>query len=227
MEKLSSGLAINRAADNPAGLVISEHMRARIASLNQEIKNVSGQLDKYRTADSTIIQLRNQLTEMRSLALAVSNDGGIDEVARQAYQNEIDNLVNSYSKLIQTASFGSQNLLDGSAGSVANITPISNLDLSSSEIAQDTINKIDEEITRLDGVLSDVGAVQKIDLEGRLANMRIESENLVAAESTIRDLDYAREISSFLKDQLLLKSGMALLSHTSITPRMIIAMLWA
>jgi flagellin len=218
MEKLASGLRINHAADDLAGLIISEQMRTRLASLNQEIENISNQVNKYETAGSALLQLRGQLTELRSLAVAAANEGGLDESSRQAYQDEADNIVSSYNSLIDNAQYGRQNLIDGSEGSVAGGNKINHLDLSDAQAAGEAIEYIDEEISQLETVIANVGATQKYSLESRLNNLRIESENLTAAESQIRDLDYAIEYANFVKHQILLQSNMSLLAHAAMSP---------
>ncbi len=225
MEKLASGLAINTAADNPAGLVISEQMRTQIASLNQEIENVSNDINRYRTADSALMEMRSHLTELRSLAVAAANEGGIDENMRQAYQNEANNIGADYNRIRETASFGTRKLLDGTEGSVANVSELPAVDFSSAETTEASMRRIDDEIARLDNTLSNVGAVEKYDLESRLSNLRVTSENLTAAESSIRDLDYAKEYSTFLRNQMLFSSGISLMAHTRSSPELVIALM--
>lgn len=225
MEKLSSGLKINSAADDPAGMVISERMRTRIASLNQEIENVSYQINKFKTADSALLQERRKLTELRTLAIAAANEGGIDESARAAYQSEANNIVNSFNMIRESSEFGSQKLLDGSEGSVADVSELITVDLSDAEAAEAAINQIDDEISRLDAQIADVGATRKNSLESRLTNLRIESQNLVAAESQIRDVDYSREYANFVKNQMLLKSTMSLFAHTSISSSSVLSLI--
>jgi len=225
MEKLSSGYRINRASDDPAGLVISEQMRARIASLNQEIENTTITINKYQTADSAALELRQQLTELRSLAVAAANGGYNDENIIRAYQAEADNIVQNYNRIIQNTSFGTQNLLDGSLGSVALVAPMAPVDLSSPEDAQAALNAIDIEISRVDASLIEIGATQKNDLESRLANLRIEVQNLTASESQIRDLDFITEYSTFLRNRLVVQSAMSLLSHQNLSSQTVLKLL--
>ena len=223
-EKLATGLKINHAADDPAGLVISERMRARIASLNQEIENVGMQIRKYETASSHALQLRSMLTEMHSLAVAASNEGFNSEAMRNAYQAEANRMVESYNFIAQNAAFGEQKLLDGSEGSLADIPAMENLDLSSAESAEAAILAIDNEASRLDSVLSDIGASQKNDLESRLTSLRIEAENLTAAESQIRDTDFTLEFTNFIKYQMQARVSVSLLAHSFLTPQSVLAL---
>ncbi|MCP4634119.1 MAG: hypothetical protein GY855_14435 [candidate division Zixibacteria bacterium] len=225
MEKLSSGLKINSAADDPAALVISEQMRTRIASLNQEIESVTFQISKYKTTDSALLQERSKLTELQTLAIAAANEGGLNESARAAYQAEADNIVNSFNMIRESSQFGSQNLLDGSEGSVVDVNELISIDLSDSEAAEAAMNQIDDEIAHLDTQIADVGATQKNSLESRLTNLRIESQNLTAAESQIRDTDYTAEYSNFVKNQMLLKTNLSLFAHTSISSGSVLSLL--
>jgi len=224
-ERLASGLRINRASDDPAGLVISEQMRSRIASLNQEIENTTGLLNKYRTADSAVVQMRRSLTELRTYAVAAANEGGLDEGARAAYQSAADNLVGSYNYMIDTTSFGTQVLLDGSSSAVVDLAKLESLDLSSAESAEAAISGIDEQIEQVDGQLAEIGSRQANEFESRLSNMRIEVQNLSAAESQIRDVDYLAEYASFIKNSLAVQAGVALLAHTSQTSQSLLSLL--
>ena len=225
MEKMASGWRINRASDDPAGLVISEQMRSRIASLNQEMSNISMQIDKYETGSSALLQMRDQLTQMRSLAVAATNGAVNDEATQQAYQSAVDNLVQSYNQVIEQTSFGNQTLLDGSEGSIAAVAEMPPLDLSSPEAAEEAISTIDETIGRIDSCLVDLGATQENGLEARLRNLRIEAENLTAAESQIRDTDYALEYSRFLQGKLLLESSMSLMAYRNMSTHAVLRLL--
>ena len=227
MEKLASGLAINKAADNPAGLVISEQMRTQMASLNQKIENVSNRINKYNTADSTLLQMRGQLTQMRSLAVAAANEGAVDENMRQAYQSEVDNITGSYNQIRENSTFASQALLDGSEGSVTNVSQMPSIDLSSAEASREAINRIDQEIQRLDSTITEVGAYEKHNLQSTLSNLRVESQNLTAAESSIRDIDYAKEFTNFLKNKMLFNSGISMMAHTGSSPQALLSIMGA
>jgi flagellin len=225
MEKLSSGLRINRASDDPAGLIISEQMRTRIASLNQEIENISGQINKYQTASSSVMELRHNLTELRSLAVAASNGAINDSSIQEAYQAEADRLVVTFNNIVKTSSFGTQKLLDGSEGSLANIPDMTEIDFSDPEAVGDTIKAIDSQIERVDSALIEIGATQKNNLESRMRNLKVESENLTAAESQIRDTDYVREFANFMRNELVLKSTLSLMAYSNISSRTVARLL--
>ena len=225
MEKLSSGWKINSAADDPAGLVISEQMRSRIASLNQEIENTQNMINKYETASSTTLQLQSMLTEMRSLAVGAANSAINDPNIQQAYQSSVDSLVTTYNNIIENSSFGSQVLLDGSEGSIATVAKLENVDFSDPQKAEEAIVYFDDMANRLDSTITHIGATQKNELEANLRNLQIESQNLTAAESNIRDTDMAKEFSNFLKGKLLLNSSVALLAHGNIIPHSVLGLI--
>lgn len=222
LEKLSSGLRINRASDDPAGLVISEQMRSRIASLNQEIENISHNMFKYSTADSAALELRHALTDMRTYALEAAGAGYADENTFAAWQGAVDGLVSSYNFIVDSTSFGTQKLLDGSAGSVANVAKLEQIDVSSAEAAAQAVETIDSQIAALDQKLVAIGARQHGDFESRRNSLRIEMENLTAAESSIRDTDYVAEYSNLIRNKLVVQMGLSLLAHSHITSRSVL-----
>lgn len=225
MAKLSSGLKINSAADDPAGLVISEQMRAQIGSLEQEIKNTDLSINMYQTASHGIMQLQDDLVQLRSLAVAAANEGYNDEATSQAYQTAAMNLVNAYNHGIETAQFGSQKLLDGSEGSVADVDQLTAIDLSSSAAAETSIEKIDAAINTLGQQQGDIGAKVTYDLESTRNSLAVSLQNLTAAESTIRDTDYAQEVSLFIRNQLLMSSGTTALMHANQSAQGVLGLL--
>ncbi|MCK5126897.1 MAG: hypothetical protein KAR42_11635 [candidate division Zixibacteria bacterium] len=224
MEKLSSGLRINRASDDPAGLVISENLRSRIASLNQEIENTSLAIRKYETADATISELRSNLTELRSQALGASNEGFNFESVQQAYQASAQNSAANYNNVIETASFNGGNLLNGGERSLASLSKLEGIDLSTPEKAQEAISKIDEAMAELDAAQTEIGATQKNELEARRSTLEITAENLTASESQIRDADILQEVANLTRDEINLKAGIALLAHSNLTQKSVLGL---
>jgi flagellin len=214
MEKLSSGLAINRASDDPAGLMISETLRSRTASLSQEIKNVSGTISKYQTVSSTVSELRSRLTELRSLAVGAATEGGNSEEAQQAYTAQARDLVSSFNATANGAEYNGARMLDGSESSLAKVTPLSGIDLSTPEAAAESIQRIDIAAHELDNIQIDLGSTQKNDLESRLISLRVTRENLTAAESQVRDTDYAQEYASLVSSMIRTRVSLAILAHT-------------
>jgi flagellin len=224
MEQLSSGLRINRASDGPADLVISEQLRSQSASLNQRIENTTLQIAKYETASGAVGELRSHLTELRSLAVAAANEGGNSESAQQALATQGQNVVNSYNSQVDSAVFNGAALLDGSEGSLADITSLDGIDFSSASSAENSMARIDEAMAELDAVQTDLGSTQKNELEASRAAMQVTHQNLVAAESQIRDADIFATYSSFIGEMLQMKMSLALMAHTNLTSNSVLGL---
>ena len=116
LERLSSGLQINRAADDPAGLIVSEIMRAQVAGLNQAIDNSETARSMVQTTEAALTEVNIALIDMRQLAIHAANEGANDAQMLAADQLEITNLVETVDRITDQAQFGTKKLLDGSAG---------------------------------------------------------------------------------------------------------------
>jgi flagellin len=224
MEKLSSGLRINRASDDPAGLVISEQMRARIATLNQEIENTTQAIRKYNTADATASQLSSILHGIRSMAISAA-DETTDDAGREAYAIAARRAADNYNRIIQTAAFNGAQLLDGSPSALANVSPLTNIDLSDPQSAAQAVSQVDRAMAELNQARIDIGSTQKYDLESRRSNLEVTAQNLTAAESQIRDTDYAQTVVEMIRDEIQFKAGLALLAHANVTQRAVLSLL--
>ena len=122
LEKLSSGLQVNRAADGPAKLVISEQMRVQIAGLNQAIDNSETAVSLIQTTEANMSEINNLLTSIRQLAIHAANEGVNDEVMLQADQREIENALDTINRISKQAQFGTRKLLDGSNAATGSVT---------------------------------------------------------------------------------------------------------
>jgi len=122
MEKLSSGYRINRASDDPAGLVISEQFRAQIAGLNRAISNSEGSINMIQTAEGALNEINSLLVSMRELAIHAANEGFNDAGQLAADQAEIDNAIQTIDRIAANTQFGTKKLLDGTKDNVATIT---------------------------------------------------------------------------------------------------------
>ena len=224
-ERLSSGKKINRASDDPAGLVISEQMRAKIAGIEQQIQNLETEANKLTTADGYLDSQSKTLTEMRTMALSASNDGVLDDAQKEALQQSINSAVKSYNDTINNAAFGNQALLDGSEGSEAAIEKISGIDLSSPESAAEAIEKIDAAIEEVNAARGDIGSRQSSEVESGINNLRISMQNLTQAQSVITDTDYALEYSNMVSNTIKLQASVAMIAQGNMVSSMISAML--
>lgn len=209
-EKLASGLRINRASDDPAGLVISEKMRRQIASLEQESENIEREYSKLSTADSDLGSVEESLLRMRDLAQSACNSGGNSQEATVAYQEAMVQEQANQEQLVKHSSYGKQALLDGSSGSAADVGPLTGLDISTPEKAKEAMSAIDKRIDEIAQIRGEIGATQKNDLESRKNSLSVQISNLSSAESEIRDVDMAGEYTRYIGKEISLKASIAL-----------------
>jgi len=224
-EKLSSGKKINRASDDPAGLIVSERMRSQIAAAEKELENIDRTSRKLDTADSDLANLQESLREIRNNAVAASNEGANSEEAQRAYQESVDASVRAYNRQQNEASYSGQKLFDGSSESVADVEELSNIDVSTAEKAQEAISAIDEKIKEISNLRGDIGATQKNDLTARRNNLETELVNLSAAESSVRDTDLALEYVNFVKNEMQVKASVAMLAQQKQAPNLVLTFL--
>lgn len=213
MAKLSSGFRINQASDDPAGLVISLQLQASMGSLNQQIENTTLAISKYETADSTVTEMSNMLVDLRAQAISASNAGVNDQSALEAYQEAAQADQSSYNSLIETTVFNGSNLLNGGKGALVELTPLTEIDLSTPEKAQEAVAKIDAALMELDEAQNSIGSTRSIDLEARRSSLEITLQNITAAESSISGTDLVSEMTSYVRDEIKLQAGLALLAQ--------------
>ena len=121
IEKLSSGLRINNASDDPAGLIISENLRAQIDGLNQAVSNSQDATNVIKTAEGALTEVNSLLRSVRQLAVHAGNTGVNDSVAVQADQTQITSAVQSIERIASQTQFGTKHLLDGTSGTTASV----------------------------------------------------------------------------------------------------------
>ena len=262
IERLSSGQKINRGADGPASLVISEGMRAQIGSLRQATDNNEAAISLVQTAEGALNEVSKLLVDMRQRAVSAANLGINDQNSVNASQKEIENALEAIDRISNNTQFGSKNLLDGSAldadgnplvsfqiganqGQIASVslpnvatnqlaTGVSNdsgfssladLDVTTGKGAEDAMGVIDKAIEEIAVARGDLGAFQKNTLESNLTSLRISSENMTAAESSIRDADMAVELAAFTRNQIMTQSATAQLAQANVMPKNVMALL--
>jgi flagellin len=240
LEKLSSGFRINRAADDAAGLVISQNLRAQISGLRTATRNVQDGISVVQTAEGALNEVHSMLTRMRELAVQSANSGTMDADALTAAQAEVDALVDEIDHISDETTFGSINLLDGTyagtfqvsqaSGDTVTVTisdtdstalTISGLTMSSAGAA---ITAIDAAITAVSTKRGDLGAMQNR-FESMVNNLQVGVENLTASESRIRDADMALEMVSFTKSQILLQAGTAMMAQANNVPQSVLRLM--
>ncbi|HVL38402.1 MAG TPA: flagellin, partial [Fimbriimonadaceae bacterium] len=127
INRLSTGLRINNAADDPAGLIISENFRAQISGIDQAIKNSQDAINYAKTAEGALDEVNRLLRDARSLAVAAGNTGTLTEAQIQANQSQLNSIVTSVTRIAENTQFGTKKLLDGSSGVYASVTSGANL----------------------------------------------------------------------------------------------------
>jgi len=216
-QQMSSGFFLNSGADGPAALIASERLRERIGSIGAEIENVSSLVDKYDYASSSLQDLRSQLVELRGLAVSAANEGGNDPGVQSAYSAVGDHIVASYNRQLENTEYNGANVFDGSEGSLAKLAPVTGIGLSTAANAEASITKIDSALAKLDKADIDIGSAVRYDLKSEKSNLELTRENLVRAESMIRDVDYASAIVEMMRGQMQANASAALLSHSFLT----------
>lgn len=217
MAKLVSGDRIFAAAEDPAGLVISEQLRSQIASLNAEIANLSSTSNKYTYAGSVLSEMHGQLVELRSLAVAASNDATNSPEAQAAYDRAAADLVARYNETVAESEYNGWKLLDGSEGSLANLSDLSTIDLTNAQSAQDSIASIESAMHEIEQSQVDLGSQRKYDLESHRAQLEVTRENLIASESGIRDADFASVYLDYVIEMIKARVGFAMQSYSRLS----------
>ncbi|MGG4554839.1 flagellin [Paenibacillus humicus] len=243
-EKLSSGYRVNRAADDAAGLSISEKMRAQIRSMNQGMRNAQDGVSLVQTAEGAMNEVSDMLTRMKELATQASSMtyNASDLVAMN---DEYTELINAIDDIATNAEFNGIKLLDGSAGTTFNIqlggtsTEKVEIDMEKAKIDDLTDNlgglttqadavtelaALDTAIGTVNAARSALGAFQNR-LEHMYNNVGTTAENLQAAESRIRDTDMAKEMMSYTKFNILQQASTAMLAQANQAPQGVLQLL--
>jgi flagellin len=239
MEKLSSGYRINRAADDAAGLGISESMRSQIRGIAQGQRNIQDGVSMVQTAEGNLDEVHSMLQRVRELAVQFKN-GSLDNAGRTSIQNEVNQLASEISRIGAQAQFNGLPLLVGSTtvsfqvgandGEQISITM---LDLANSVgVSYSTlsptgatdISEIDAAINAVSVARGEMGAVQNR-LEHTLSLQASYQENLTSAESRIRDVDMAEEMVNLTKTQVLQQAGTAMLAQANQSPQTVLRLL--
>lgn len=239
IERLSSGLRINRAGDDAAGLVISQKLRAESSGLRQSVRNAQDGISFVQTAEGALDEVSGMLNRMRDLTVQHLNDTQ-DNNSRAAIQAEFDALANEVVRIGSSTKFAGAVVFSdtakdfqvgNSSGDTISVTTeaisasdIGTADLSghfnvtgagtSNAIGGTTLAALDTAISGIATTRGNLGAAQNR-LESTVRNLSVTAENLNAAESRIRDVDVAEEMMSFTRSQILQQAGTAMLAQAN------------
>lgn len=247
-EKLSSGYKINRAADDAAGLSISEKMRSQIRGLNKASSNAQDGVSLVQTAEGALNETHSILQRMNELATQAAN-GTNTSVDRSAIRAELDQLTSEINRIQSTTQFNTMNLLDGTFSgktnqmklqvgalsgqsidfSIANMcaTKIglkTTLSVSTFTKAGSYMKSVQDAIEVVSKQRSAMGAIQNR-LEHTIANLDTTSENTQSAESRIRDTDMASEMVTYSKNNILAQAGQSMLAQANQSTQGVLSLL--
>jgi flagellin len=248
LERLSSGLRINRAKDDVAGLAIANRFRVEIRGLRVAQQNTAQATALLQVAEGGINQIQGIVERLKELATSAASDN-TDSAGRARLQGEADKLLSEIDRIANDTKYGVAPLL-GAAGGInftfqigsanttgqdqINVTTsgsllstdlgLSTISLTSLASAQAALDTIDNSVTSINVIQGEIGAAQSR-LEFASANLSISIENIAASESTIRDVDMAFEMVNFTRNQIMLQAGTAMLAQANMIPQNILALL--
>ena len=247
-EKLSSGYRVNRAADDAAGLAISEKMRRQVRGLNQAVRNAQDGISMAQTAEGAMNEVHDMLQRMNELATQAAN-GSLQSEDRGYIQMEVNQLVSEINRVATTTTFNERKLLQGSLkdgvalqvgaeGTVSNTITIKIASLTAKglgvsglkvsgktgSVARKSMDTIKKAIAILNGQRATIGAVQNR-LEHTVNNLNNVVENTTAAESQIRDTDMATEMVKYSNSNILQQAGQSMLAQSNQSNQGILSLL--
>ncbi len=238
LEKLSAGERIVRAGDDAAGLAISEKLKAEIRSMRQANRNANDGISLVQTAEGGLNEIQNILIRLRELSMQAATDT-IGDTERSFTDKEVQNLVNEVQRIADVTQFNGRYLLNGSGEllefqvgthnkpeqdrltydtSITDVTTgklgIAGMTVGNKESAQANLDVLDKAINMVSENRSEFGALQNR-LQSTINNLNVADENLSAANSRIRDVDFANESSELTKRNILAQAGTAMLAQAN------------
>lgn len=242
MSQLASGSRINRAADDAAGLAISETMKAQIRSATQAKRNANDGISMIQTAEGALSEISNISTRLRELSMQAASDT-IGDGERGLVQKEVDQLKSEIQRITDVTAWGSTKLLDGSTPqfdfqvglnatesdrisfdssqnvATLDVLGLTDLDFSTKEGARTALESLDNAQKTVNGYRANLGALQNR-LTSTVDNLAVTEENLSAANSRIRDTDVASASSEMARNSVLLNAGTATLAQANQTTQL-------
>jgi flagellin len=246
--QLASGSRINKAADDAAGLAISENLKAQIRSLRQSSRNASDGMSMVQVAEGGLNEIGNIIIRLRELGIQAASDT-IGDRERGFINKEVEQLKEEMQRIAQVTSWGSTKLLDGSSPKFDFQVGINNsdfedrisfnagentatidalglagVDYTTKEGAQTALAQLDEAQVRVNGTRANLGALQNR-LQSTLNNLSVSDENLSAANSRIRDTDVAMASTELARNNVMLQASTATLAQANQVPAVALKLL--
>ncbi len=246
LAKLASGLRINSAGDDAAGLAISERMRAQMSGLDRSVMNAQDGSSLLRTADGALTEVHGMLNRLADLAGQAAN-GILDNDQRQSIQNEATAIMQEMDRIAEATTFNGTKVLDGSlTGSDALNLQVSDeagaqisvevqdmstqglglgaLSLDTQQGAMDAVDTIRSAIETVSTTRGSLGALSNR-LDATISNSQVANENIMAAESRVRDADMAKLMMEFTKQKVLSQAGTAMMAHSNMNSQQVLQLL--
>lgn len=243
LEKLSSGYRINRAADDAAGLAISESMRSKIAGLDQSVSNANDGIGLIQTTEGALSETHSMLQRLTTLATQAAN-GTYNSVSRNNIQKEVDELATEISRIATSTSYNGFKMIDkGGKNVTLQIGPtkdetlsiaaqemtatklgVAGLKMSTVTKANLAITDISKAINKVSTYRATLGAKQNR-LEHTINNLKVTSENVTSAESRIRDTDMASEMAAYTKNNVLVQAATSMLAQANQSGSSVLSLL--
>jgi len=236
---LSSGHRINSAADDASGLAIANKLAAQKEGLGQAIRNSNDGIALLQTADGAIEEMTQIAKRIRVLAVEAANDTQ-DTTSRSYIQKEINELIQESDQIRSSTTFNDKALLNGTQTTIdihighrsgdfknvaiSDVGQVGAQDVSTASKARAVISAMDARIKKLDGIRADIGADQN-SLESVVRNISVTQVNVAAAESKIRDVDFAAESANLQKHNILAQSGTYALSQANAAQQNVMRLL--
>ena len=243
MQRLSSGLRVNSAKDDAAGLAIAERMNAQVRGMNVAIRNANDGISLFQTAEGAMGKITDNLQRIRELAVQSAN-GAISNADRAMLQTEADQLVEEVARVADGAKFNGVNLLDGSftsasfqigadSGDTITSSPAFDMtalsayaaaDISTAAGATAVISAIDGDLDTVNTARAQSGALQGR-FEAVITQLQVSAENTAAARGRIMDADFAAETANLSRAQILQQAGTAMVAQANQMPQSVLALL--
>lgn len=243
IERLSSGLRINKAADDAAGLAISQGLTAQINGIGQAVRNAQDGINMVQTADGALTETQSILQRMRTLSVQSANDSN-DTNARADIQTEVTALNSELDRIASKTTFNNVNLLDGTftakqfhvgyaSGDTISVSIANNdsatlgtagVDLATQAGAEAGITAVDTAIQTVSTTRASLGATQNR-LQHTINNLSVTQTNLQASNSAIQDTDMAQEMSNYSRTQILSQAGTSMLKQANSSAQGVLSLL--
>lgn len=250
IQRLSSGLRINSAKDDAAGLAISQRMTTQVRGMEQAARNANDGISLAQTAEGALQEISNNLQRIRELAVQAANGTNSSE-DKQALQKEVQQLKDEILRVVDNTKFNGTQLLNNTSGTTISIQVGANaevedkIDISLSDIktalsgitasgfsvesmtagsGATQLDDLDDALQSVNEARADLGAIQNR-FSSAIANLQVSSENMAASRSRIQDADYAKETAELTRNQILTQAGTAMLAQAKSVPQNVLSLL--